>query len=92
MGMKNCTIRVETRPTLVLSGIYFQSLGVWPTKTAAIPIDEAVLTEPERGPQGGFKYAELRDSTGVRWTFDNGDRHFYKEVKAILEAAKAQAK
>lgn len=26
--MKNCTVRIEYRPVIVMSGIYFQSLGV----------------------------------------------------------------
>lgn len=88
MGMKNCTVKVETRPTLVLSGIYFQSLGVWPTKAVAIPLDEADLSAEERGPQGGFKYAELRHNGKVVWTFDNGDRNFYTEVKEAIAKAK----
>jgi hypothetical protein len=88
--MKNCLVKVERRPMLSLSGIYFQSLGVWPLKSIAVPLDEIFLTDPKLGPQGGFKHAELLHNRDVVWTFTSGDRAFYEEVKEAIDKAKQE--
>lgn len=86
--MKHFTVRVETRQTLALRGLGFVSVGDWHWQDVSVPVDEAVLTEPERGPQGGFLYAELRDSKEARWCFGRSQEKLYLAVKRAIAKAR----
>jgi hypothetical protein len=52
------------------------------------PVNGLMLTEPLRGPKGGFKYAELRGKEGVVWQFYPGQEWFYKKVAGVLRSAR----
>lgn len=85
--MKDCKVRVETKPRLVMGG-WGMSFGSPRWKETAVLVDEAVLTDPVGDFQGCFLGAELKDSKGTVWYFGKRDKDFYLEVKRALEEAR----
>jgi hypothetical protein len=92
MAVKEFKVEVVDEPMLRLWYTYFD-----PISFRVVEYEKMVqpaglrLTEPERGRQGGFRFAQLVDKAGkVQLEFGKSEQKFYDAVKAALSTKKAR--
>ena len=89
MGLRNVVVRLR-KDTLLMEAEAFDPLAWrWFKQRVKAKVAGLTLTEPKRGPKGGFKYAELRGPEGLLWEFF-GERRLYERVKALLMKARKE--
>jgi hypothetical protein len=87
MGLRNVIVRVR-KDTLLMEAEAFDPVAWrWFKQRMKAKVSGLTLTEPKRGPKGGFKYAELRGPEGTLWEFFR-TRRLYETVKALLAKVK----